>query len=330
MRALAVAACLTGVFVAAPSASAAGIPLPPARPGLDPTASFFQDPLRMANGFAPFKRSAALPLPDLAAPRAGALTLQARLTHDSEPLSKGVRWRVFSIDGAAPLEQGSSDAEDGEPVLVADTREGKPSLDLTPGVYVVNARFGAAAATARVMVGLNPSVETLVLDAGAMRITSLLGPNEPAPEERVSIDVFSKDPDIDPASRITKGAEPGALIKVPAGSYIVVSRYGEGNAVRRTKVRVEPGRLTDAQVVHAAAEISFKLVARPGGEALAGTSWTVLTPGGDAVMESEGAYAGQVLAAGEYVAVARLGERSFNRTFTVRTGEDAEIELIAE
>ncbi|MEM7567736.1 MAG: hypothetical protein AAF321_10950, partial [Pseudomonadota bacterium] len=254
-----------------------------------------------------------------------ALTLQAQLTDDSAPLGKGVRWRVFGLQGA----EGSAEGAPGEPVLLMDTRDAQPSLDLAPGAYIVNCRFGAASVTRRVMVGLNPTVETVVLDAGALRITSLLGPSEPAPEERVAIDIFSRDPDLGTDSRLVEAAQPGSLIRLPAGNYYVVSRYGRGNAVRRSKVRVDAGRLTDAQVVHAAAEISFKLVTAPGGEALAGTSWTVLTPGGDTVLESDGAYAGQVLAAGEYVAIAKLGDAIYNQTFTVQTGSNSEIEVVA-
>ena len=316
------------VFLATLSpALAASIPLPPERPGTPIGPSPFEDPMRMANGFAPFERRAALVLPDLSLPRASALTLEAQLAPDMPPLGRGLHWRIFSIagaEGAAP-----SDAAPGEPVLLTETRDARPALDLAPGAYIVNCRFGAASVTTRVVVGLSPMVERVVLDAGALRITTLLGPSEPAPEDRVTLDIYSRDPDLDAGSAIVKGAEAGALVRVPAGSYWVVSRYGDGNAVRRTKVRVDAGRLTDAQIVHAAAEISFKLVTAPGGEALAGTSWTVLTPGGDTVLESDGAYAGQVLAAGDYVAVAKLGTRIFNQPFTVETGADTEIEVVA-
>lgn len=317
------AATVAFVAVLATPALSASIPLPPARPGTPVEPNPLRDALRMANGFAPFEAKPALALPDLTVPRSSALTLHAQLAPGMEPLKRGIRWRVFSL----PSEEAGS--ETGEPTLVTDTRDAQPALDLAPGAYIVNCRFGAASITTRVMVGLNPQVETVVLDAGALRITSLLGPSEPAPEEYVSLDIFSRDPDLDPQSRIVEAAEPGGLIRLPAGSYYVVSRYGDGNAVRRSKVRVDAGRLTDAQIVHAAAEISFKLVTAPGGEALAGTSWTVLTPGGDTVLESDGAYAGQVLAAGEYIAVAKLGERIFNQPFVVETGADAEIEVVA-
>ena len=305
------------------SAAAAPIPLPPERPGLPTAPSPFEDALRMANGFAPFEKRTALALPDLTVPRQSALTLEARLAPEMPALGRGVRWRVFGMPGETEA------GEPADPPLLTDTQDAQPSLDLAPGAYIVNCTFGTASVTKRVMVGLAPTVETITLDAGALRITSLLGPSEPAPEERVTLDIYSRDPDLDAASRVVKDAEPGRLIRLPAGSYYVVSRYGAGNAVRRAKIRVDAGRLTDAQIVHAAAEISFKLVAAPGGEALAGTSWTVLTPGGDTVLESDGAYAGQVLAAGDYVAVARLGEDTFNQPFTVETGADTEIEVVA-
>lgn len=319
-----VRACSFGLTLAllAGAAHAAGSPpLPLPRPGMPAAPSPFSDVLRMANGFAPFSREAPLELPDLTLPRASALTLTARLSEASNPLSKGVRWRVYSteLDAADPAAL---------PELLHETREASPAFDLAPGAYIVNVRFGAVSETRRVMVGLTPGVEDFPLDAGALRITSLLGPSEPAPESQVRIDIFERDPDIDPASRVISGAAPGDVVRLKAGNYHVVSRYGDGNAFRRSQVRVEPGRLTDAHITHQAAEISFKLVTQAGGEAVAGTSWTVLTPGGDTVLSADGAYAGQVLAAGEYIVVARNGEAEFNRTFEVESGADTQIEVL--
>ncbi|MEM7567547.1 MAG: hypothetical protein AAF321_09990, partial [Pseudomonadota bacterium] len=108
---------LVGVLVAGPVLAAA-IPLPPERPGSSPAPSPVETALRMANGFAPFQEQrASLVLPDLSVPRASALTLQAQLTDDSAPLGKGVRWRVFGLQGA----EGSAEGAPGEPVLLMDT-----------------------------------------------------------------------------------------------------------------------------------------------------------------------------------------------------------------
>ena len=73
------------------------------------------------------------------------------------------------------------------------------------------------------------------------------------------------------------------VVVVPEGTYYIVSNYGDANSVVRSDIRVQAGKLTDITVTHRAAAITLKLVTDQGGEALANTAWSVLTPGGDVV-----------------------------------------------
>ena len=68
---------------------------------------------------------------------------------------------------------------------------------------------------------------------------------------------------------ILGSAKPGLTIRLNAGAYHIVSLYGDANATVRADVTVEPGKVTEATVKHAAAAITFKLVEEAGGEALA-------------------------------------------------------------
>ena len=128
---------------------------------------------------------------------------------------------------------------------------------------------------------------------------------------------------------MVRNAIPGDIVLLPAGVYYIESTYGEGNAVIQADVRIEPGRLTDATAHHRAAQITLKLVGVAGGEAIANTQWSVLTPGGDSIKESSGAFPSVVLAEGEYVAVARHDGRTYQRNFRVDSGRDREIEVLA-
>ena len=67
----------------------------------------------------------------------------------------------------------------------------------------------------------------------------------------------------------------------------------------------------------------------PGGEALANTQWTVLTPGGDVIKESIGAFPRIVLAEGDYHVIARNEGKTYQRDFKVITGVDGEVEVLA-
>ena len=100
-------------------------------------------------------------------------------------------------------------------------------------------------------------------------------------------------------------------------------------AVVEADVRIQPGRTTEATLRHRAAQITLKLVNAAGGEALANTSFTVLTPGGDVLREMIGAFPTLILAEGEYVAIARRDGRTYQGAFSVRTGRDRDVEILA-
>ena len=78
-----------------------------------------------------------------------------------------------------------------------------------------------------------------------------------------------------------------------------------------------------------AAIITLKLVNEWGGEARANTQWEVLTPGGDVIKESIGAFPRVILAEGEYRVIARNDNQSYERAFKVITGVDGEVEVLA-
>jgi len=98
----------------------------------------------------------------------------------------------------------------------------------------------------------------------------------------------------------------------------------------RSDIRVQAAKLTDVTVNHRAAAITLKLVAEKGGEALANTAWSVLTPGGDTIKESIGAFPRVILAEGEYRAIARNEGKVFEREFKVVAGVDGDVEVLAQ
>src|SRR4029077_12918924 len=100
------------------------------------------------------------------------------------------------------------------------------------------------------------------------------------------------------------------------------------NSVVRSDIRIQTGKLTDVSVTHRAAIITLKLVNQAGGEARANTQWSVLTPGGDVVKESTGAFPRVILAEGDYRAIARNDDQTFERSFKVITGVDGEVEVL--
>ena len=73
----------------------------------------------------------------------------------------------------------------------------------------------------------------------------------------------------------------------------------------------------------------MKLVREPGGEAIADTSWSVVTQSGDTVRDIVGAYAPMVLSEGEYTVIAKNRDKLYQRELKVEAGHNQEVELIA-
>ena len=74
----------------------------------------------------------------------------------------------------------------------------------------------------------------------------------------------------------------------------------------------------------------MKLVSGPGGEAIANTAFTILTPGGDVIREMIGAFPSLVLAEGQYVAIARHDGKTYQTNFEVVSGADRDVEVHAD
>jgi hypothetical protein len=121
---------------------------------------------------------------------------------------------------------------------------------------------------------------------------------------------------------------PNTVVRLNAGTYHVVSEYGDVNAVIRADIQIEAGKLTEATIQHRAAQITFKLVSDAGGEAIADTAWSILTAAGDSVGESVSAFPTMVLAEGEYSAVARNKDKIYQRDFKVEAGKNTDVEVL--
>lgn len=248
------------------------------------------------------------------------VALDARFVVNGQAIRDGMHWRIFADRPEA----------NGTFAMVTESRDAAPVFALRPGAYVVHAAFGLVTQAQRVEVGSDPLRRTMVMNAGALRLVGKIG-NRTLPRTALNFDLF--------AGGLFEGGEPRLirrqapaeeLITLPEGTYHVVSLYGDANAIIRADVRIRSGRLTDAVVHHRAATISLRLVqGRPGGEPVINVSWSVLTPGGDVIKESIGAFPQVILQEGEYLAIARHDGRVFNRRFQVEAGKDENIDVVA-
>jgi hypothetical protein len=273
-------------------------------------------------------RETPLIMPQVAAPIAPvpmvpagqvALELAARFGKDAPGIGAGLVWRVYA---ARPDAAGSYR-------LVKEDKSPAPTLVLPAGSYVVYVGFGLANAVKPVTLRGETVREVLDLPAGGLRLEGRVG-DVRIPAGQISFDVY-RGSQFEPGDRrpIAERVMTGDVVIVPDGTYYIVSNYGDANSMVRSAIRVQAGKLTDITVTHRAAVITLKLVAEKGGEALANTAWSVLTPGGDVIKESIGAFPRVVLAEGEYRVIARNEGKVFERELKVITGVDGDVEVLA-
>ena len=247
----------------------------------------------------------------------GSLALSARFGRDLPAINGGLHWRIYRAD------------QNGIPRIVKEEKGPTPTFVLAPGTYVVNVGFGLASVTRTLQVRAETMRDVIEIPAGGLRIEGRVG-DARIPPGQISFDLY-KGSQFEPGDKrpIATGIMTGDVVLVPEGTYHIVSNYGDANATVRSDIRVQVGKLTDTTINHRAAIITLKLVNELGGEARANTQWSVLTPGGDVIKESIGAFPRVILAEGEYRAVARNDNKTYEGEFRVVNGVDREVEVIA-
>lgn len=247
----------------------------------------------------------------------GGLALSAVFAGDGRPIVSGLVWRIFPDGGE----------EAGRQPLARST-EPSPVFTLSAGSYLVHVSYGLAGTVRRVSIGPRGATERVTLNAGGLRLAGAIN-GAPLPANRLGFSVYAPLSGNAEGKLVAANVKAGEVVRLPEGVYHVVSNYGDTNANARSDLRVESGRVLEAVMNHRAATVTLKLVAAAGGEALAGTAFSVLTPGGDVIREAIGAFPAMILAEGDYVVIARLQGQVYTRPFKVDSGLDREIEVMA-
>jgi hypothetical protein len=275
------------------------------------------------------------------------LSLSAVLNGAPNPLTGGLRWRVFDAHPDA----------DGSHSLIVESSLAQPTLTVPPGDYVVHVAFGLASATKRMTLGPEVRSERLSLSAGALEIEGTVA-ETPIDPSKLSLAIYVPEGRNPQGKLVYAKAKAGDVIGLPEGTYHIVSTYldtvggrflasapapstGKSaapappttlptNSIVNADIRVPSGKLVDVTLRHRCATLTLKLVNKPGGEALANTTFTVLTPGGDVIRELIGAFPSLVLAEGEYAVIARHDAKTYQSTFEVQSGMDRDVEVVAQ
>ena len=274
---------------------------------------------------APLTQPSNAVVPPVAAPPApstagqAVLSLTARYGKDLPVITSGLVWRVFAD---RPDETGTFK-------LIREERGATPNIVLPPGGYVVHVTLGLVSAVRPVTLKSETDRESFLLPAGGLRIEGRVGTSK-IPQNQISFAIYKGSQfEVGERASLVPNVAAGDVALLPEGTYYIISNYGDANSVVRSDIRVQAGKLTDVIITHRAAVITLKLVSDKGGEALANTAWSVITPGGDVIKESIGAFPRVVLSEGEYRAIAKNEGKVFERSFNVVNGVDGEVEVVA-
>ena len=253
------------------------------------------------------------------APGQAVLALTARYGKDLPVIGNGLVWRVFSD---RPDETGTFK-------LIREDRGATPNIVLPPGGYVVHVAFGLVSAVRSVTLKAETDRESFLLPAGGLRIEGRVGTSK-IPQNQISFAIYKGSQfEVGERASLVPSVAAGDVVLLPEGTYYIISNYGDANSVVRSDIRVQASKLTDVTITHRAAVITLKLVSDKGGESLANTAWSVITPGGDVIKESIGAFPRVILAEGEYRAIAKNEGKVYERPFNVVNGVDGEVEVVA-
>jgi hypothetical protein len=294
------------ISLAPPSGPAPGPSFPP---------PLTQPPVAAVTPLAPAPAAPAV----TSTPGQGVLSLTARYGKDLPVVSNGLVWRIFSD---RPDETGAFK-------LIREEHSATPNIVLPPGGYVVHVTLGLVSAVRQVTLKADTDRESFLLPAGGLRIEGRVGSSK-IPQNQISFSIFKGSQfEVGERAPLLPSVAAGDVVLLPEGTYYIISNYGDANSVVRSDIRVQASKLTDVIISHRAAVITLKLVSDKGGEALANTAWSVISPGGDVIKESIGAFPRVVLSEGDYRAIAKNEGKVFERPFKVVTGVDGEIEVVA-
>ena len=244
--------------------------------------------------------------------------LTATVTDGGQPISAGLVWRVYN---AKPDVSGKL-------ILAAKSDDPVAQVSLAPGAYVVDVAYGRAQASDALTVTTGANSKSIVLNAGGLRLNAAITGDIAIPINQLHFDIFTPGPSDADRQVVEQNLAANDILTLNAGTYHVVSYFGDVNAVVRADLKVEAGQLTDATLYHRAAQVSFKLVTETGGEAIADVDWTVRTKDGTIIFTNTCTFPSVVLQEGDYTVFAKRGDTVYNRDFEVQPSQPKDIEVL--
>ena len=250
------------------------------------------------------------------------LRLRGQITSGTAPIARPIDWAAYRVE----------DAEADRWRKIADVSTPVASIPLPPGRYVVRAAYGAVRAAKVLVVRPGRRIDaTFILNAGGLRILPALAFMDTPEGAAAKHWIFAAVPNENGGRRLFAQSDViGEVIRLNAGTYSLVSRLGNANAVVETDVTIRPGMLTEVEINHKVGLVTLRLSGAARETASGGpVKWQLFDSRGAIVFRAEGRETAQVLLPGRYRAMAEYRGKSYTSEFTVEIGEKKTVEITA-
>lgn len=249
----------------------------------------------------------------------GQLRLTATATQDG-PLLDDAVFFVYAEDNTGSLRE----------LARSELRE--TEFHLPAGRYRVAAFYGLARVERQITLAAGATKEEkLVLDAGGIKLSSVLTGASAPLDRQLIYKVYAISPDQGTTTQsIATSAKPASTVYLKSGRYRIESQFGWHNARQTREVDVLAGQITDVVFEHRASEVKLKLAAAAGTPALGRVKWTLRYANGGTVLISQDSAPSLILQAGSYQVMAQHGAKTYSRAFEAAPNEVHTIELVTE
>lgn len=206
--------------------------------------------------------------------------------------------------------------------LVYDEIATEFSKTLPPGAYLIEVGYGTAALREKLALPEGNSLAvSFALNAGALRVLPALKGIVSGGLGSQTLVYSMSGPDR--GRLVAQSAIAGEVIRLRAGLYRVENRFGPGNTVAVTDVRVRPGLISGLEVTHFGGLARFSFV----GTASARVNWEVKAQDGRSIAVFDGPEQMIALKPGAYEAEAFVNGEVLTAKFNISAGEERNILL---
>ena len=241
------------------------------------------------------------------------IDLSATMSAKSGVINRPINWTVYS-----EIEQSRKWQS------IREISNSSPKLDLEPGRYVVRLNYGKVRTSRLIEVTKGMVTEmTVNLNAGGLRMISRIygqPVNEVTPEHRV----YRILKESGSRELVGKTARQGEILRLSAGTYKVVSRFGNANAVQETVARVRPGQLSALEFDHLAGVATLIVPKLEAGDKV---HWVVTDAAGSVVAITDERQPSLVLRSGAYRATATINGSGIVENFSLSPGQSVRVRL---